>query len=168
MKRQVLTAANRFYQGEGRMKKPQQINDSWPGMRENLAFMAVGRAHADAMLQAHAEVMKQIEDMHKAWFSTAKEATESATDLANRCVKCSSPGEAAGLYSEWVNQRMEQFFTDSRRFADQLLTMYDSAMTPLKAAQTAAQTATQNVASGAEEPATVVAQPIERARAAGD
>lgn len=143
------------------MTQSQQNNESWSGMRENLAFFALDRARADAIARAHSDLTKQIEDMQQAWLGRFKGAAESAQSLAARCAKCSNPGEAAGLYSEWVGERMEAFFADSRRFADQWLHLFDAAMAPLRAAQA---TAEDKAAAHHAEPA--VATTAERSRAA--
>ena len=146
------------------MKGTQQIRESWAAMRDNMPFLAVGRAQADAMLQAQTDVVEHLEEMQHAWLANAKQAAESISDLAARCAKCSNPGEVASLYSEWLNKRMEAFLADGRRLSDQWMRLFDVAFAPLKAAQGAAEQAAGKTEAGAEEAA---AETDKRSRAAG-
>jgi len=141
------------------MTRSQQTNESWSGMRDNMAFFAFDRARADAITRAQSDLMKQVEEMQQAWLGRLKGAAEAAQALVTRCAKCSNPGEAAGLYSEWVSERMEAMFADSRRFADQWMQLVDTAMAPLRAAQATAEDKTA-------APEAVAASTAERSRAA--
>ena len=126
------------------MTQSQQSNESWTDVRD-----LFGRARADAMLKAQADLLKQVEALHQAWLGRVKSAAESVADLVKRCAKCTNPGEVAGLYNEWQRERMETFFADSRGLADQWLHLFDSAMAPLKAAQ--GETESKPVETGAAE-----------------
>ncbi len=117
------------------MTQSQQNNESWTGMHD---FMAVGRARADAMAKAQAELRQQFEALQQAWLGHVKLHAESVVDLVKRCSKCSNPGEAAGLYNEWLGERIEALFAGNRHLADQWLHLFDTAIAPLKAAQAAA------------------------------
>ena len=113
------------------MTQSQESNESLASMH---SLLGLTRARAEALAQAQADLLQHVEAIRQAWFSRAKGTAESATDLLTRCAKCSNPGEAAALYSEWLSERIEAFFADNRRFADQWLALFDIALAPLKAA----------------------------------
>jgi len=140
------------------MTQSQQNNESWTGMHD---LLGISRARADAMVQAQADLLKHIEALQQTLLERAKLAAESGANIAARCAKCSNLGEAAGLYGEWLSERMQTFFADNRRFADQWLALFDAAIAPLKGAQ--AETTGTPVEGPAAEP---VAEPAARSRAA--
>jgi hypothetical protein len=147
------------------MKKPQHFRESSPNVNEFWAFASANRAQAENALKTQADLLKQMQDMQKAWIGIVQELGKSSADLASRCAKCSNPGEAARIYSDWLSEQMESLFADSRRLGEQWLQLFDTALAPLKAMQSGA-SAGHDTDEAAREPKKDSA--ADRARAAGD
>jgi hypothetical protein len=117
------------------MKKSPHLHESWPNMNEFWAFAAANRGQAETALTTQADLLRQVQDLQKAWIEIAQEVAKSSADVLSRCAKCGNPGEAARLYSDWISQQMDSLFADSRRLGEQWLQLYDTALAPLKAMQ---------------------------------
>jgi len=115
------------------MTKQLQTNESPFSMAFNEELLSAGRARADAMMKANTELLKQVEGLQRSLLDSIQQAAGATTDFTQRASRCGNPGEVAALYNEWLTQRMEAAFAESRRFAEMWLKMFDAVAMPLKA-----------------------------------
>ena len=135
------------------MTKQLQFNESPFFLNMGEDMLSAGRARSEALLKAQNDLMQQVEGLNRNLLDSIQQATAATSDFAKRAAECSNPGEVAALYSDWITQRTEAMFAESRRFAELWMKMFDAATTPLKATADAATEATQSVKAAILRPA---------------
>lgn len=95
------------------------------------------QAQVDAMLQAQARLLGQIEGFNRAWLSTMREASDASMEFAGRLSRCSDPGDASRLCNEWLLARTSAFVHDGQRLTEMWLRLCGAAIEPAKAASEA-------------------------------
>lgn len=98
---------------------------------ENASPSAQLQTQTDAMFKVQGETLQQIDKIQRSWFECLRSEVDSAGSFAARMSQCKNPSEAAELYREWLDRRLESIAEDGRRFAEQWQAMCSTSLKPL-------------------------------------
>jgi hypothetical protein len=91
------------------------------------------QAQTDAMFKVQGETLEQIDKIQRSWFECLRSGVDSAGSFTTRLSQCSNPNEAAELYREWLDRRLESITEDGKRFAEQWRAMCSASLGPFRA-----------------------------------
>ena len=86
------------------------------------------QTQADTIFRLQGETLQQIDKIQRSWFECLRSGVDSAGSFATRLSQCSNPNEAAELYRDWLDRRLESIAEDGKRFAEQWRAMCSTSL----------------------------------------
>lgn len=99
------------------MRSPLKFESS-PTTSSNGSLANLSKAQMDAMVEAQARMLEQIEELNRAWLTSVRQATDASMEFAGRLTRCTDPAEAARVCNEWLVSRTNAFMGDSQRLGE--------------------------------------------------
>lgn len=113
------------------MRSPLKFESSPASGNDSLANLS--KVQMDAVVEAQARMLAQIEELNRAWLTSMREATDASMEFAGRLTRCTDPGEAARVCNEWLVSRANALMGETQRMGEIWLSLCGA---PLQAAKT--------------------------------
>lgn len=119
------------------MRSPLKFETSPASGNGSLANLS--KAQMDAVVEAQARMLAQIEELNRAWLTSMREAADSSMEFAGQLTRCSDPTEAARVCNEWLVSRTNAFMGDTQRMGEIWLSLCGAPLQAAKAETSALQ-----------------------------
>lgn len=105
-----------------------------PSARGNGSRPLIEGLQPEAIAETCNRLVRQIDEINRAWLGSLQQANRASWDLAGRLVRCSDPMEANRLCTDWLNERRDALLADGQILSDLWLRLYgtEPAATPVR------------------------------------